>query len=129
MPRRPVVLIVDDEASYVELLAELFGNHGFDVFTAASAGDGVQKATLLTPDVILMDVMMPGRTGLEALRQLKDDARTHAIPVVMMTGHILPPPDPKGPYSHASALIMKPCTPVEMIETVDRVLQRRRSDV
>lgn len=128
MPRRPVVLIVDDEESYVELLSELFGDHGFDVFTAATAGDAVQKATLLTPNVILMDVMMPGLTGWEALRQLKLDSRTSSIPVVMMTGHIIDSSDAKGPYAQAAALIMKPCTPAEVIETVDGVLRLRRSE-
>ena len=122
------MLIVDDEPTYVELLAELFGDHGFDVFTAATAGDAVQKATLLTPSVILMDVMMPGLTGWEALRQLKADERTSAIPVVMMTGHIIDHAERKGPYSQAAALIMKPCTPSTVIETIDGVLRHRRTE-
>jgi CheY-like chemotaxis protein len=127
VPARPVVLIVDDERPYVELLAELFSEHGYKVFTAISAGDAVQKATLLTPDVVLMDVMMPGLTGGEALRQLKADPRTRDIPVVMMTGHIIDHSRSKGPYAQAAALIMKPCTPAEMIETIDAVLRQGHS--
>jgi CheY-like chemotaxis protein len=72
--------------------------------------------------VILMDVMMPGLTGWAALRQLKADHRTRGIPVVMMTGHIIDTSDPAGDHASVAALLMKPCTPAVLLETVDRVL-------
>jgi CheY-like chemotaxis protein len=124
VPAPPLLLIVDDEVTYLEVLAEFFQEHGYRVITSASAGDGLQKAVLLTPSVILMDVMMPGLTGWAALSQLKDDPRTRDIPVVMMTGRIIDTSDPAGPHHAAAALLIKPSTPAAIIETVDRALRR-----
>jgi CheY-like chemotaxis protein len=121
---RPLVLIIDDEAGYLWLLENLCSEHGFEVITAESAGDGIQKAVLLTPQVILMDVTMAGQTGWEALRQLKTDPRTSAIPVVMMTGHLIDISDPDGPHVAAWALLTKPIMPATLIETLQRALIR-----
>jgi len=124
VPQPPLLLIVDDEVTYLEVLAVFFQDHGYKVITASSAGDGLQKAVLLTPSVILMDVMMPGLTGWAALHQLKLDPRTRDIPVVMMSGRTIDTSDPTGPHRAATALLMKPSTPQTIIETVARALHR-----
>jgi twitching motility two-component system response regulator PilH len=119
---RPLLLIVDDEPSYTEVLAEACEERGFEVDTANTASAGVQKALQRAPTVILMDVMMPGLTGWEALRQLTTDPRTRTIPVVMMTGRQIDTSDPVGPHTEAAALILKPFQPEALFEVLDRVL-------
>jgi two-component system, chemotaxis family, response regulator PixH len=118
---RPLLLIVDDEPTYLQLLACFCGDHGYEVATSAAAGDGVQKALLLNPGVILMDVTMPGLTGWAALQQLKSDPRTSTIPVVMMTGNFVDTSASNGPQAQASAVLMKPIPPAVLIETLERV--------
>jgi CheY-like chemotaxis protein len=118
----PLVLVVDDEKSCLDILVKLLENHGFDVATASTAAEGLQKARLLLPTAILMDVVMPTQTGPDALRLLKADPRTQGIPIVMMTGHIVNTADPE--FKGAAGFLAKPITPSRLISTIDRVLGR-----
>jgi CheY-like chemotaxis protein len=114
------LLIVDDEATLVELLAEFFRSHGFEVVTALNASEGLAEVSRNRPSVILMDGVMPGLTGWDVLRQLKTEPRTRQIPIVMMTGHIIDVA--RSNTLGAAALIMKPFSPPQLLETIDRVL-------
>jgi two-component system cell cycle response regulator len=79
------VLVVDDILPNVKLLeAKLTGEY-FDVITALSGAEGIQKAETLNPDIILLDVMMPGMDGFEACQRLKSNPLTAHIPIVMVT--------------------------------------------
>ena len=82
---RPAILIVDDTPVNVAVLAEQLGSHGFSVMVAQDGEEGIERARLTRPDLILLDVMMPGLSGLESCRQLKADERTREIPVIFMT--------------------------------------------
>ncbi len=88
-PRLPAeertVLVVDDDPAILEWLHEELGQRGYQVLGARNASEGMTLARMHQPDVILLDVMMPGISGLEVLRLLKADAKTQAIPVVMLT--------------------------------------------
>jgi two-component system cell cycle response regulator len=79
------VLVVDDNEANRKLLQDKLKNEYFHVITAVDGEDAIEKARAEEPDVILMDVMMPKLNGVEACRQLKMDARTEHIPIVLVT--------------------------------------------
>jgi CheY-like chemotaxis protein/nitrogen-specific signal transduction histidine kinase len=79
------VLIIDDDASARDLLQRLMNKEGFQAVTAAGAQEGIQLAQELKPDVITLDVIMPGMDGWAALSALKASPKTASIPVVMVT--------------------------------------------
>lgn len=79
------VLIVDDTPANVALLAESLGNHGLSVMVAQDGEEAVERAQFALPDLILLDVMMPGQGGFETCRRLKASPETRDIPVIFMT--------------------------------------------
>jgi two-component system cell cycle response regulator DivK len=80
-----LVLIVDDNERNRRLARDVLQAAGFRTVEAGSGGEGVSTALASLPDVILMDIRLPDMDGTEAARQLKDDPRTLAIPVVALT--------------------------------------------
>ena len=86
---RPKVLVVEDNPVNLELVVALLEVEGCQVLTAGSADEGIQCAVTARPDLILMDVQLPGRTGYDATRQLKGDPATAAIPVVALTAQAM----------------------------------------
>jgi twitching motility two-component system response regulator PilH len=79
------VLIVDDSPTERFFLTDLLRKQGYDVLTAESGESGVAAAKAEKPDLILMDVVMPGLNGFQATRQLSRNPETSAIPVIMCT--------------------------------------------
>jgi twitching motility two-component system response regulator PilH len=79
------ILVVDDSPTERYFLTDLLRKNGFDVVAAETGEDGVAKAKLEKPDLILMDVVMPGLNGFQATRMLSRDPATQAIPVIMCT--------------------------------------------
>ncbi|HEY8023379.1 MAG TPA: response regulator [Burkholderiaceae bacterium] len=82
---KPTVLIVDDTPTNLGVVVEFLEENGFRVVVAQDGKEGVQRALFIKPDLILMDVMMPGVDGFEATRQLKGIFATRDIPVIFMT--------------------------------------------
>ncbi len=83
------VLVVDDNALNLELVTDLLEVAGFTVHSATTAEEGIQLARSLNPDVILMDVGLPGMDGLEATQILKRDPKTRDIPLLALTAHAM----------------------------------------
>lgn len=79
------VLIIDDSPTERFLLTEILFANNFEVLIAENGEDGVAKARELQPDLILMDVVMPGMNGFQATRQLSRDAATKNIPIILCT--------------------------------------------
>ena len=80
------ILIVDDEPEITEIVDIFLSNAGFKVIAENTAYDGIKAAKKSTPDVILLDIMMPGMDGYEVCNALKADPTTANIPVVFLTG-------------------------------------------
>jgi two-component system, cell cycle response regulator DivK len=80
------VLIIDDDRRVLDLMTEALGMAGHTVLAASSGLRGIELACNETPDVVLMDMAMPGMTGVEAVQRLREDPRTRKIPVVALTG-------------------------------------------
>ncbi len=79
------VLVVDDSPTERYFLTDLLRKNGYDVVSAETGEEGVAKAKQEKPDLILMDVVMPGLNGFQATRMLSRDPTTQAIPVIMCT--------------------------------------------
>jgi two-component system, OmpR family, response regulator len=120
------VLVVDDEQD-IRLIAEMALAHvgGWAVTTAASGADGVERARSMRPDLVLLDMMMPGMDGMETLHELRSDPATAGIPVVFMTAKVLP--GEIGSYIEAGAhgVIAKPFDPLTLPDEIRRALAAR----
>src|SRR5258706_14233948 len=83
--RKSRVLVVDDEADLVELVKYNLEKDGFHVIAASNGLEGLHVALWDTPDLIVLDLMMPGMDGLEVCRQLRGDSRTKDVALMMLT--------------------------------------------
>ncbi|MCK9380313.1 MAG: response regulator [Sulfuritalea sp.] len=79
------VLVVDDSATERHVLSQVLLSGGYEVTTAESGEEGIERAKQIKPDLILMDVVMPGMNGFQATRALSRDEATKAIPVIICT--------------------------------------------
>jgi CheY-like chemotaxis protein len=120
-PGAKTVLIVDDEVSIVEALAEILSWEGFSVATAGNGRVALDHLSRSRADVVLMDVMMPVMGGIEAARAMKADPRTAEIPVVIMTAG----PVPDG--VDGSLAIRKPFELAALLRVIRRALERPRT--
>jgi len=84
MPKQ--VLIVDDDRNAVKYLSVVLSEHGYDPIAAYDGSEGLQKVKQARPDLIILDVMMPKKSGFALFKQLKKDEQYKDIPVVMITG-------------------------------------------
>jgi DNA-binding response OmpR family regulator len=79
------ILVVDDEDSVREIYRHEFTSNGYDVTVAADGEEGLLKAGEISPDIILLDIMLPKMSGIEVLRALKENELTRKIPVLLLT--------------------------------------------
>jgi len=122
--QRPLVLLVEDQSDLRHLYAHQLTISGYDVIEAENGAEAIDRTTSHAPDVILMDLSLPGVDGWEATRRLKGDERTAHIPVVALTAH-----DGSGELQRATRagcdwFVPKPCPPDALIAEVRRVLAR-----
>ena len=119
----PLLLIVDDFESVQRPYRYLLSLEGFRVDFAINGLEALEKAVELQPDVIFMDLSLPGIDGWETTRRLKADKRTHKIPVVMLTALGLEPDSGAVAGAGFDGILSKPCTPKTLLAEVNRVLR------
>lgn len=119
----PLVLVVDDYQDAREMYAEYLSFSGFRVAEASNGADAVRQAAELNPDIILMDLSLPGMDGWEATRRIKVDERTKHIPVIALTGHALPGVSKSARVAGCDGVIIKPCLPDEVVAEVRKMLK------
>jgi two-component system alkaline phosphatase synthesis response regulator PhoP len=122
--RPQTVLVIDDERDLIELVRYNLEKSGFDVIGATKAEAGLEIAKLNAPDVVVLDVMMPGQDGLEVCRQLRADARTARIPVIMLTAKASEADRVVGLEMGADDYLPKPFSPRELVARVRAILRR-----
>ncbi len=115
----PTVLLVDDEPDNVELLTRRLARKGFTVVGAHSAAEAQALAVSARPDVVLMDLKMPGVDGFEAIRRLKADPLTAHLPVIALTAHAL---QEDRDRALAAGAIDYESKPVELDRLVGKIL-------
>jgi putative two-component system response regulator len=124
--RRPQrILIVDDNPDNIFLSRELLSSRGYDVTTATNADAALAAIQAQHPDLILLDVIMPGRSGYELCRELKENAATRLIPVVMITGLTDIESKVRGIEAGADDFLNKPIFPEELFARVRSLLKMK----
>jgi CheY-like chemotaxis protein len=118
----PLILVVDDYDDAREMYAEYLQFCGFRVAEARNGNEALERAFALKPDLILMDLSLPGMDGWEATRQLKSDERTRQIPVVALTGHALAGASEGAKKAGCDSFVTKPCLPDDLVVEVRRML-------
>jgi cyclic di-GMP phosphodiesterase len=121
--RVPRVLVVDDNPDMAELMRELLASRGYDVFTVRDADEAEIEVRRHLPDLILSDVVMPGRSGYELCRQLKEDPSTRLIPFLLITGLSDREDKVKGIEAGADDFLNKPIFPAELFARVKSLLK------
>ncbi|NLH15042.1 MAG: response regulator transcription factor [Phycisphaerae bacterium] len=118
------VLIVEDEDDVVELLRYNLARNGYRVETVTTGPDAISRAGVLQPDLILLDLMLPGMDGLEVCRTLKKENRTERIPIIMVTAKGDEADVVAGLEMGADDYITKPFSPRVLMARVKAVLRR-----
>jgi CheY-like chemotaxis protein len=124
---RSLILLVEDLLDARELYAEYLNYAGFSVVTAINGHEAVRLTRLLQPDLILMDLRMPGMDGLEATADLKSDPAVAHIPIVAITADPSVEISEKALAAGCAAFISKPALPDEVAREINRVLNASRS--
>jgi two-component system, OmpR family, alkaline phosphatase synthesis response regulator PhoP len=122
--KRKKILVVEDEADFLELLRLRFKEEGFAIATATNGIDAVKKARSLTPDLVLLDVMLPELDGFAVCEILRNDSATASVPIIMVTGLCGQLSRYAGIDSGATDFVTKPTTPDEIVSKVKERLLR-----
>jgi DNA-binding response OmpR family regulator len=120
------VLVIDDDPVILELLRVNFEIEGFDVICATDGEEGMQRALEGHPDVVISDIMMPRRDGLQLLTDLKGDPQTHDLPVILLSAKAQKSEVQQGLDLGADDYITKPFDPLELIDRLNAVMSRPR---
>lgn len=122
------VLVVDDEPDIREVIRFALENEKFRVIEAGHADEARKLIQSETPDLVLLDWMLPGRSGLELAQQLKQHPKSRAVPIIMISARGEEEDRVKGLDTGADDYITKPFSPREMIARVNAVLRRAKPE-
>ncbi|MDR3015862.1 MAG: phosphate regulon transcriptional regulator PhoB [Delftia acidovorans] len=125
MKKMPMVLIVEDEPAIAELIAVNLRHNGFQPVWAEDGVTAQRELDAVLPDVILLDWMLPGASGLALARKWRSDSRTKAVPILMLTARGDEPDKVAGLDAGADDYITKPFSTQELLARIRAVLRRR----
>lgn len=126
MPK-PKVLVIEDERALVEVLTYNLEREGFEVLTAFDGQEGLRQAQLKLPDLIVLDLMLPLKPGLEVCRELRVGSRTRDIPIVMVTAKAEESDELVGFATGADDYVTKPYSTKVLIQRIKKELRRSQS--
>ena len=125
MPK-PKILVVEDERSLVEVLTCNLEREGFEVLAAFDGQEGLRQAQLKLPDLVVLDLMLPLKGGLEVCRELKMGSRTRDIPIIMVTAKTEESDVLVGFATGADDYVTKPYSVKILIQRIKKELRRRQ---
>jgi two-component system phosphate regulon response regulator PhoB len=123
------VLVVDDEEDILELLQYVLTKNGYSITSVATGEDALSTARTLLPDLILLDVMLPGVDGLDVCKVLKNNPKTAHIPVIMLTAKGEEVDVVTGLELGADDYVTKPFSPRVLLARVRAVLRKGRNEI
>jgi two-component system, OmpR family, response regulator ResD len=128
-PARDSLLVVDDEPTIAEVVARYLARAGYETRTALDGPSAVAAATVNRPDLVILDIMLPGLDGLEVMRRLHEEG-DERVPVILLTAKGEEADRLVGLRAGADDYVVKPFSPLELVARVDAVLRRseRRDD-
>ena len=125
MPK-PKILVVEDERSLVEVLVYNLDREGFETLIAYDGQDGLRQAQIKLPDLIVLDLMLPLKGGLDVCRELRQGARTREIPIIMVTAKAEESDQLVGFATGADDYVTKPYSMKVLIQRIKKELRRRQ---
>jgi signal transduction histidine kinase/DNA-binding response OmpR family regulator len=125
MRKNPRILVIEDDAVSRNILTNIFRNEGYDVLVAEDGVKGLETAFREAPDLICLDIILPGLSGYEICRSIRQQHDSSDIPILMITALTKREDVIKGLKSGATDYIMKPFSPIEVLARVRVNLQRR----
>ena len=123
MPNKTILVVEDNELN-MKLVRGLLSMGDYDVHEAVDAESGIELARQHSPDLILMDIQLPGMDGLAATRLMREDRELVDIPVVALTSYAMEGDEEKAMESGCSGYISKPIDTRSFLESIDRYLQK-----
>lgn len=123
---KKTVLVIEDEPDIAELVQYNLEREGYRVLVAKDGETGLREAATRSPDLVLLDIMLPGMDGLEVCRRLRDDTSTESIPVIMLTARSEETDVVVGLELGADDYVPKPFSPRELIARVRALLRRTK---
>jgi CheY-like chemotaxis protein len=127
-PIRPLLLVVEDFDDAREMYRDYLEFAGFRVETARDGREGIDKARALQPDLVLMDLSLPGIDGWEATRLLKADPATRHILIVALSAHALAAEGERARAAGCDGFIAKPCLPPDLVHEISKYLRAQSVD-
>ncbi len=118
------VLIVDDDATMVNLLSTILDLEGFKTQKALSGQEALDLIGEELPDMVLLDIMMPGMDGFEVLARLRNEPRTEKLPVILLTAKTEDRDMFEGWKKGADEYVTKPFDPLELVKIINSVIER-----
>ena len=116
------ILLVDDSETVLQMEQMILAKSSYELILARDGEEGVAKALTTQPDLILMDVVMPKMNGFEAMKQLRENAQTRSVPIVMVTSKAEAESMEAGYQNGCSDYIIKPIDQLELMTKVKNLL-------
>ena len=123
------ILVVEDEPSIQELIAACLQHAGHKVLRANSAEDAMRLVKVNLPDIVLLDWMLPGQSGIRYAQRLRADERTRELPIIMLTARSEEHDKVTGLEAGADDYLTKPFSPRELMARIKAVLRRRAPQI
>ena len=120
------VLIVEDNEKNMKLARDVLQVKGYSTLEAVTGEEGVKLAKEKRPDLVLMDIQLPGISGIEALKQIRGNAATRAIPVIALTASVTPTDRSAITAAGFDAFLGKPINLKEFLDTVKRLVEKTK---
>ena len=121
------ILVADDDMDIRDLVAFKLEQAGFDVTAVDNGLAALTAARLEPPDLVVLDVMMPGMSGIDVCRELRNDRTTAGLPIILLTARAQEGDVEVGFGAGADDYIVKPFSPRELVTRVEAVLARQRA--
>lgn len=120
------ILLVDDYPDALEMWGLYLRSVGYEVITADDGLKAVDLAAALEPDVVVMDLELPGLSGFDAARRLRQNARTSMLPLIAATGFSHAKQLEQARLAGFDAIVVKPCEPAVLVTEIERRLSERQ---